>query len=185
TKRVSFVLLPEGDDPDSLVRSGGAAAFEAQVQRALPLSRFLIDELARGRSLTSAEDRAAILADGKPLLLSMAPGALRLQLLRELSDAARTPLEDVEVLYGLRRTRFGRGSTGAPRPRYMEVDDLKRRILQHLLAHPALAREFGTAVATEHVGGDDRVDQEIRAVWEAAAGQPSAAGAAMTQGALL
>ncbi len=74
TKRASFVLLPEGEDPDSLVQARGAAAFEAELTRALPLSRFFIETLASGRSLGSPEDRAAIVAEAKPLLLSMPPG---------------------------------------------------------------------------------------------------------------
>ncbi len=56
----------------------------------------------------SAEDRAALLGAAKPLLLSMPPGAMRLQLVRELAETARTPLDAVEALYGLRK---------APKPR--------------------------------------------------------------------
>ena len=185
TKRASFILLPEGEDPDSLVQKGGAAAFESQLQRALPLSRFFIDSLARDRSLASPEDRAAIVAEARPLLLSMPPGALRLQLLRELSDAARTPVEDLEVLFGLKRARAGRPSSIARRTPHADVDDLKRRILQHLLAHPPLAREFEQAVVEEHVSRTGRIDSEISEVWRAATAQVTAAGVVMSQGALL
>jgi DNA primase len=184
-KRASFVLLPEGEDPDSLVQKGGAAAFASQLERALPLSRFLIEALARGRSLASPEDRATIVAEAKPLLLSMPPGALRLQLLRELSDATRTPLEDLEALFGLKRARANRPSTAARRTRHAEVDDLKRRILQHLLAHPPLAREFEQAVADEHVGRPERIDAEIAEVWRAACEQSAATIAGLSQGALM
>jgi DNA primase len=185
TKRVSFVLLPEGEDPDSLVQKGGASAFGSQLEQALPLSRFLIEGLARGRSLASPEDRAAIVAESKPLLLSMPPGALRLQLLRELSDAARTPLQDLEALFGLRRARVNRPPMAARRTPHADVDDLKRRILQHLLAHPPLAREFEQAVADEHVGRPERIDAEITEVWRAACEQSAATIAGLSQGALM
>ncbi len=185
TKRASFVLLPEGEDPDSLVQKGGGAAFGSQLERALPLSRFLIEALAHGRSLASPEDRATIVAEAKPLLLSMPPGALRLQLLRELSDAARTPLEDLEALFGLKRARAIRQPTAARRTPHAEVDDLKRRILQHLLAHPPLAREFEQAVADEHVGRPERIDAEIAEVWRAACEQSAATIAGLSQGALM
>ena len=185
TRRASFVLLPEGEDPDSLVCRGGAAAFEAELRRALPLSRFFIESLARGRSLASPEDRAAIVAEAKALLLSMPPGALRLQLLRELAEATRTPLGDIEGLYGLKRARSGRSPATARRTPHVEVDDLKRRILQHLLAHPPLAREFERAVVDEHDGRTDRVDAEITEVWRAATAQDASSGAVMSQGALL
>lgn len=185
TKRASFVLLPEGEDPDSLVQAGGAAAFETQLKQALPLSRFFIETLASGRSLGSPEDRAAIVADAKPLLLSMAPGALRLQLLSELADAARTPLDDLESLYGIRRNRPSRPAPLQRRTPHAEVEDLKRRILQQLLAHPPLAREFQQSVVDEHVGLDDRIDQEICEVWRAATQPTSSVGAVMTHGTLL
>lgn len=185
TKRASFVLLPEGEDPDSLVQARGAAAFESELARALPLSRFFIDALASGRSLGSPEDRAAIVADAKPLVLSMLPGALRLQLLRELAEASRTPLEDLEALYGIRRTRPSRPAPLQRRTPHAEVEDLKRRILQQLLAHPPLAREFEQEVVEEHVGREDRVDQEISEVWRAATQTAPSVSAVMTHGTLL
>jgi len=184
TKRASFVLLPEGEDPDSLVKTGGAAAFETQLAQALPLSRFFIDTLVAGRSLGSPEDRAAIVAEAKPLLMSMPPGALRLQLLRELADTARTPLEDLEALFGLRRARPARPALQQRTP-HIEVDDLKRRILQQLLAHPPLARELSQWAAVEPVEGADRIDREIAEVWRTASAPTSSVGAVMTHGALL
>ncbi|MBN8281426.1 MAG: DNA primase, partial [Gammaproteobacteria bacterium] len=45
-RQVRFLLLPDGEDPDSLVRREGAAAFSARVESSLPLSGFLLDTLA-------------------------------------------------------------------------------------------------------------------------------------------
>ncbi len=185
TKRASFVLLPEGEDPDSLVQHGGAAAFERELVKALPLSRFFIECLSWGRSFASAEDRAAMVAEARSLVMSMPPGALRLQLLRELAEAARTPLDDLEALYGLKRRRQGRPAILARRTPHAEVEDLKRRILQQLLAHPPLAREFNQAIAEEHVGRDDPIDSEIDEVWRTATAPELSSGAVMTHGALL
>jgi DNA primase len=185
TKRASFLLLPEGEDPDSIVKKGGAAAFERELSQALPLSRFFIESLAWGRSLASPEDRAAMVSDARALILSMPPGALRLQLLRELSDATRTPLDDLEALFGLRRGRPARPPALARRTPHAEVEDLKRRILQQLLAHPPLAREFNEAVTEEHAGRDETVDREITEVWRTTTSPELAATAVMTHGALL
>ena len=186
TRRASFLLLPEGEDPDSIVQRGGAAAFERELARALPLSRFFIDTLSSGagRSLASPEDRAAIVADARPLILSMPPGALRLQLLRELAEAARSPLEDIEALYGLRRQRATPAAMARRTP-HAEVEDMKRRILQQLLAHPALSREFSDSIAEEHLDGAQVVDHEIVEVWRVASAPEPAAGAVLTHGALL
>ena len=167
-QRASFLLLPEGEDPDSLIKRGGPDAFREELAQALPLSRFFLRTLAQGRTLDAPEDRASLLADARPLLQTMPANALRLQLTQELAGAARTALEDVEALFGLRRPRPARGPSARP-TRHAEVGDLKRRIVQHLLAHPALAREFSDAIIDEIVGreGDD-ADHQIVEVWRTA-----------------
>lgn len=188
TKRASFVLLPDGEDPDSLIGAHGAAAFEAALAEAVPLSKFFIRSLtdaADGRLPSSAEDRAALLANAKPLLLSMAPGAMRLQLLRELAEATRTPLDSVEALYGLRKAPVRRVTASAHRTPHVEPGDLKLSVLQHLLAHPSLAREFHQQVIDEHLHGDDPVDREIVEVWRASTAATASEAAALTHGALL
>jgi DNA primase len=170
TKRASFVLLPEGEDPDSLICSHGAAAFEDQLARAMPLSRWFVASLVEGRDLEQAEERAALVAQAKPLLASMPPAALRMQLLRELAEAARTPASDLESLFGLkpwRRLPDARRPASAPR-RSAEVEDLKARILQHLLAFPALAREFNAQIAAEFAGADRPIDRQIAEIWRTA-----------------
>lgn len=170
TKRASFVLLPEGEDPDSLIRSGGAVAFEDRLARAMPLSRWFVASLAEGKDLEQAEDRAALVAQAKPLLASMPPAALRMQLVRELAEAARTPAADLESLFGLkpwRRLAEARRPANPPR-RSAEVEDLKARILQHLLAFPELTREFNAQIAAEFAGAEQPVDRQIAEIWRTA-----------------
>lgn len=169
-KRASFVLLPEGEDPDSLVRSGGAAAFEDQLARAMPLSRWFVASLADGKDLEQAEDRASLVAQAKPLLVAMPPAALRMQLIRELAEAARTPPGDLESLFGLkpwRRLPEARRPSSPPR-HTAEVEDLKARILQHLIAYPELAREFNAHIAAEFAGAEQPIDRQIAEVWRTA-----------------
>lgn len=187
TKRASFVSLPEGEDPDSLIAAKGGAAFEAALADALPLSEFFIRSLAAGDSglSASAEDRAALLGEAKPLLLSMAPGAMRLQLMHKLAEATRTPLDAVETLYGLRKAAIRRTRSFEKRTPHLEVSDLKLSILQQLLAHPSLAREFTAEMIYEHLPGDDRIDREIIEVWRASTATSAAEAAALTHGALL
>jgi len=188
TKRASFVLLPEGEDPDSLIGAKGAAGFESALKLALPLSQFFIRSVSGamdGRPPGSAEERAALLSEAKPLLLSMAPGAMRLQLLRDLAEVTRTPLDSIEALYGLRKAPLRRAPGQERRTPHMEVGDLKLGILQQLLAHPLLAREFNQQVIDEHLQGNDRVDLEIIEVWRAATSSTASEAAALSHGALL
>ena len=187
TKRASFISLPEGQDPDSLIGEKGRAGFEAALADALPLSEFFIQSLTgtAARPPTSAEERAALLGAAKPLLLSMAPGAMRLQLVRELAEAARTPHDAVEALYGLRKAPKPRIVTAERHTPRMEVSDLKLAILQQLLTHPSLAREFNQDVIDGHLHGDDRIDREIAEVWRAATATTASEAAVLSHGALL
>jgi DNA primase len=112
-------MLPEGEDPDSLIRSGGRAAFADELERALPLSRFFVSALAGGRTPATAEDRAALIAEARPLLMSMAPGAMRLQLLRDLAGGEDAPnrskrCSDCAVVGRAVQLRWA--------PRHIEVD---------------------------------------------------------------
>lgn len=181
TKRASFVLLPDGEDPDSLIKEHGAAAFEDELSRALPLSRWFTRTLAEGRNLDQAEDRAALLGEAQPLLESMQPGALRLQLTRELADAARTAVEDIESLFGLKKWRRLPAPASSSRRVVAATDDLKARVLRHLVSFPALAREFNAQIAAESLESQEPIDRQIAEVWRAATG---GAGASST-GALL
>jgi DNA primase len=179
-KRASFVLLPDGEDPDSLIKAHGAGAFEDELTRALPLSRWFSRCLADGRNLDEAEDRASLLAEAQPMLESMQPGPLRLQLTRELAGAARTAVEDIETLFGLKKWRRLPERSDGPRRAAVAAGDLKARILRQLVSFPELAREFNAQIAAESLESPDPVDRQIAEVWRAAT-----AGAGASSGALL
>ncbi|HYA65411.1 MAG TPA: DNA primase, partial [Burkholderiaceae bacterium] len=70
-RRASFVLLPQGEDPDSLIREHGAGALEVELARAQSLSQWFLGCLTEGRDLSQPEDRAAAVAAARPLLESM------------------------------------------------------------------------------------------------------------------
>ena len=86
-KNVAFLFLPDGEDPDDFVRQRGKAAFEQLVERATPLSEFLLAELSRGTRRVSAEGRAALVAAAKPLLAQIGAPVLAALLRRRLADA--------------------------------------------------------------------------------------------------
>ncbi len=173
TRRIDFLLLPEGEDPDSLVRSHGPDAFAAELARALPLSRWFIRSLSEGKDLDTAEGRAALLAEARPLAGSMTAGALRMQLLHELAEVSRSAPAEIEGLFGLKPwRRLPEAARAERRPHLAETADLKQHILQRLLAFPDLANEFDGAIATEFAAGDLPVDRQVIEVWRTASGAP-------------
>lgn len=85
-RSVKFLFLPPEHDPDSFIRAHGKEAFARYVSEAVPLSRFLIDAARDGCELGSAEGRAHLASNAKPLWELLPDGALKQQLLTEIAD---------------------------------------------------------------------------------------------------
>ena len=99
-RSVKFLFLPPEHDPDSYVRELGPAAFEQQVVQAVPLSRQLVAMASEDADLGSAEGRARMLAQAKPLWSALPDGALKRQLLPELARTAQLEPADLQSLWG-------------------------------------------------------------------------------------
>lgn len=74
-RQALFLFLPEGEDPDSIVRSEGAAGFEARLRAATPLSDFLFDTLSAEVDLGTLEGRGRLSGRVRPLLEQIPDGA--------------------------------------------------------------------------------------------------------------
>lgn len=67
-RRVEFLFLPEGRDPDDVVKEEGADGFRRRLERTVSLGRFLLKELQRGLDVESPEGAAAMIHRARPLL---------------------------------------------------------------------------------------------------------------------
>jgi len=65
---IRFLFLPDGEDPDTMVRQEGQQAFEQRLQNAMPLSDFLIKGLQQQTDMSSMDGRAHFAELAKPLL---------------------------------------------------------------------------------------------------------------------
>jgi DNA primase len=77
TLELKFLLLPDGDDPDSFVRTKGAEAFRALAEKAAPLSDFLVKELATRVDFGTVDGRSRFQGIAKPLLKRLPEGTYR------------------------------------------------------------------------------------------------------------
>ncbi|TSE29550.1 DNA primase [Tepidimonas charontis] len=112
TRTIRFLFLPSEHDPDSFIRTHGAAAFAAAVQAALPLSRYLLDVAATDCDLDTSEGRARLSAQAQPLWTAMPDSALKRQLLHELADRIGLEARELQELW---HQRLGRGTrAGTP-----------------------------------------------------------------------
>jgi DNA primase len=100
TRTIRFLFLPPEHDPDSFIRDRGGDAFEAAVQQAVPLSRQLLETARESCDLATAEGRARLLAQAKPLWSALPEGALRRQMLSEFAGAAQLSAAELSQLWG-------------------------------------------------------------------------------------
>ncbi|WP_313563041.1 DNA primase, partial [Diaphorobacter nitroreducens] len=98
TRSVKFLFLPAEHDPDSFVRAYGPEAFARHVGDAVPLSRFLLEAAREGCDLGTAEGRAHMLSNARPLWAALPDGALKRQLLTELGELGQLPAPDLAQL---------------------------------------------------------------------------------------
>ncbi|MHA7871492.1 MAG: DNA primase, partial [Hyphococcus sp.] len=76
-KSLNFAFMPEGKDPDDLVRAEGAAAFQRALDAALPLIDVLWERETTSRLLTTPERRAALKAHLRTLVRAIADKDVR------------------------------------------------------------------------------------------------------------
>lgn len=101
-RSVKFLFLPPEHDPDSFVRALGPEAFEQAVAQAVPLSRQLVEHASDETDLATAEGRARLLAQARPLWQALPDGTLKRQVLAELARQGQMELADLQDLWGLR-----------------------------------------------------------------------------------
>jgi DNA primase len=93
TRNVRFLFLPAEHDPDSYIRELGPAAFEAAVTQAVPLSAQLVAHAGADCDLATAEGRARMLSQARPLLALLPDGLLREQLVTDLAQRGGLSVE--------------------------------------------------------------------------------------------
>ncbi len=90
-RTVRFLFLPDGEDPDSLVRKIGPGDFNNLVHGAQPLSDFLFDSLSANLALDSLDGKARLSKLAAPLINRVPEGVFKELMLSAL--AAKTGVE--------------------------------------------------------------------------------------------
>ncbi|MEO6263560.1 MAG: DNA primase [Luteimonas sp.] len=133
-RQAFFLFLPEGEDPDTIVRKDGADGFDARLRDATPLSEFFFTELAKDVNLRTLDGKARMAERCKPMLAQIPDGAfgdLMRQRLTELTGVgARTSAPETHV-----PVQRARNTRNTPAPRR----SLVRSAIALLLQQPALA----------------------------------------------
>ena len=98
-RTVKFLFLPAEHDPDSYIREHGKDGFADYVAKALPLSKFMLQAAAEDCDLDTAEGRAHMASNARPLWTLLPDGALKRQLLAEIADKVLIDVRDLLDLW--------------------------------------------------------------------------------------
>jgi len=92
-REVKFLFLPEGEDPDTLIRKEGTELFLNRVNNAIPLSEHLFEELENQVNLQTVDGKAKLAALAKPYLDEIPEGIYKELMLTQLAKLAGLPVE--------------------------------------------------------------------------------------------
>jgi DNA primase len=165
-----FLFLPEGEDPDSLVRKEGTDIFNKRLNEALPLAEFFFKSHAEEIDLNSMDGRARFSSLALPEIRAMKPGILKQMMLDRVSDLTGLSQEQLDSVLNLHeaththappepadfgdddyyaqyapepseRTHFEPARTHARPQRSRHSVELSERIISLLLHYPTLAHQ--------------------------------------------
>lgn len=136
---LKFVFLPDGEDPDSLVQSQGQLTFESMLDNAMPLSKFLFEQLMQRVDMTSLEGRAALVESFQPYLSKLPASILKDAILNEIANNFGTGSEQFLSKF----TKSLQGEVVKPRVKVSTKVTPVRLALALLLEHPHIASSLG------------------------------------------
>ncbi len=145
-KRVDFLFLPEGEDPDTLLKKEGLQAFEQLVEHATPLSSFLLKHLDENYDTLSMEGRSELGLAAQKLLENMHEGLLKSQLIDAIADLSK--LSNQKLAKGLPTVNSARPLLKKTINRQQRIEVTPMRVaISALLQAPLLA----TKVSCEQI----------------------------------
>jgi DNA primase len=131
-RQAHFLFLPDGEDPDTLVRKEGKDGFEKRMKESMPMSEYFFEELARDVDVSRLDGRARLAERARPLIAKLPDGAFRDLMGQELErrTGAKAVLEP---------------EPAPNRPSQVRPANVQRSLVRSaitlLLAQPALADE--------------------------------------------
>jgi DNA primase len=151
-RQASFLFLPDGEDPDSLVRKEGATGFAERLKAAAPLPEFFLETLSQQVDLDRLDGRARLVELARPLLSKLGQSALRELMVGRLAERSRLEPGNLSTLLfnGDKRADSRRAPTGGVPTRTRRTQPLQAGHRPSLIAmgigfllqRPALAREL-------------------------------------------
>ena len=153
--QAKFLFLPDGEDPDSMVRKHGEEVFTGYIDSAKPLSGFFFDHFAAEVSLGSLDGRARLVQQALPFIERMQPGVFKDMMKAKLESLAQHRLP------GPQAARLAIPESGGVRGKPVQKRTSIRTALAYLIQNPSLVDEIGNSDDFAGLGNDEIHGVEI------------------------
>jgi DNA primase len=145
--QVRFMFLPDGEDPDSLVRKEGKEAFEQRMKNALTIADFFFQSLANQTDVTSTDGRARFVKLASEHLNQIPAGIFQQMMFDELAKRTRVDVERLKPKDHIQKVRTPIRKARSP--------SALRLALALLVQHPELAKEVTLPLPIIDLNGFD------------------------------
>lgn len=135
-RQIKIMLLPQGHDPDSLIRDEGKAGFEQRIEQAQVLSDYFFDFLAGPLNLSSIEGRSQLMTAARPQVEKIPPGYFKDMMWRRLRELAGSRVVELPE----KPSTLNRQFQGKVSKAKTQRPSLGRRVLALLIQRPELAQ---------------------------------------------
>lgn len=134
-----FMFLPEGQDPDSMVRAEGKTAFENRIQEALTLSQYFFQNLSVDIDPTTVDGKSRYIKNALDQLKSLPEGIFKQALMDELGQKTRSDIKALAQGQSAKSSERPTPKLGSRREAPSKRNSMLRHALALLVQHPELA----------------------------------------------
>ena len=150
-REARFLFLPDGEDPDSLVRKIGKDALEQQIATATHLSDFFFERLATQLDIDSIDGRARLVTLAKPLLATLPDSTFQQLMVEQLAGLAQTTSDLIAGRLDIAPPTDNPPPLQKPAPaRQAGQKSPVRQALELLLYQPSLAADISQPEFLQH-----------------------------------
>ena len=146
-KQARFMFLPDGEDPDTLIRAQAKTGFEAEMAKAMSFSEFFFDNLMQQVNMNSHDGRYQLKELSKPYLEKIEDNSfLRLMSSRlvELMELSEIDTAGVYSELGINSTSSPRRASFHSAPlQQRQVPSAVKKAISYLLEYPKMAETAG------------------------------------------
>ena len=145
-KMIKFLFLPEGEDPDSLLKTNSVEEFKARAKDSTLLSEYFINRLTMASEVSSIEQKASLASKAMELLSSMQESSIKKLLEGEVAKVTGLKIKDIKthskkISYPRPEIKNPTADLGEDKLNY-DSTSLGSKILSLVLTYPYLANQI-------------------------------------------